>query len=936
MLTEKRHFETIKRLEKIETKKTKGLSLDNLKLIDLPSNIKKYYFLEELDLSNNLFENIPNEIKYLTNLKYLDLSDNKISNIPNWIIELEGLETLVLSKNAISGIDLNFENLKNLTELRLDNNKFNTIPECIFNLMYINELDLSHNEIKAIPKEIKKLNNLIRLDLSFNHIEFIPPEIGNLRRLTTLNLSNNKLISIPKSINKLNNLVWLMLNNNLLSNLPEELFFLQVELKSYRGLNDDKRNMIFLDGNPIETPPIEILNKGLGAIKNYFSEISGKEDVSLLYEAKLLIVGEPGAGKTSFSRKFLNPESSLPKDDETTRGIDISPYKFNITDEKKFIIHIWDFGGQEIYHSTHQFFLTKRSLYVLISDNRSENTQFKYWLNVIELLSDKSPLLIIQNEKQNRKRELSENEMRGRFSNLIRIMQTNLATNRGLDSIRRQIKNEVQNLPHIGSKLPKAWIAIRKQLEEESNQNPFIRDVDYFKICESNGIADKDRSRYLSEFLHDLGVFLHFQDSAILRRWLILKPTWGTDAVYRIIDNIEVINQNGWFNKYDAKRIWHEKEYEDMHEELLELMKKFELCYEIENTGKYIIPQLLKEKRPEYELLFEESLVIKYQYMFMPKGIMTRLIVRMHKFIDNQNLVWRSGVVLEREGAIAEIIETYAEDEIVVKVAATNRKELFTIIVDALDDINSSYKEIKLNKLIPCNCTLCDESASPYFYKYDSLKTRLKKKKTTIECDISYDDVSIISMLEEFISLSKMEELYPELKNIPLIFISYSHKDNQYREDLRNWLKPLAREQKLKIWDDQSVDLGKEWAKEINVNLENAQIIILLVSVDFLASDYCYSIELKKAIEKHKKNEAIVIPIIIRDCNWHETPFSKLQIPFGGDPLSNFDNIDSRYKSIVKDIEMSLIRIKNKPLNEPKKKTKSTLEKQHATMHKRQ
>jgi GTPase SAR1 family protein len=81
------------------------------------------------------------------------------------------------------------------------------------------------------------------------------------------------------------------------------------------------------------------------------------------------------------------------------KGIDIIQYHFPLENGEEFRINIWDFGGQEIYHETHQFFLTERSLYVLVVDNRKEDTDFYYWLNVVELLSKKSPLLIIKNEK---------------------------------------------------------------------------------------------------------------------------------------------------------------------------------------------------------------------------------------------------------------------------------------------------------------------------------------------------------------------------------------------------------------------------------------------------------------------------------------------------------------------------------------------------------
>ncbi|MEH2298752.1 MAG: hypothetical protein V7K88_06780 [Nostoc sp.] len=101
---------------------------------------------------------------------------------------------------------------------------------------------------------------------------------------------------------------------------------------------------------------------------------------------------------------------------------------FLLDSDREFRVNIWDFGGQEIYHATHQFFLTKRSLYALVADTRKEDTDFYYWLNVVELLSGNSPLLIIKNEKQERKREINERELRRGFTNFQETLTTNLAT----------------------------------------------------------------------------------------------------------------------------------------------------------------------------------------------------------------------------------------------------------------------------------------------------------------------------------------------------------------------------------------------------------------------------------------------------------------------------------------------------------------------------
>jgi small GTP-binding protein len=156
-----------------------------------------------------------------------------------------------------------------------------------------------------------------------------------------------------------------------------------------------------LRDNPLVSPPLEVAAKGIGAIREYFRQL-GQEGIDHLYEAKLLILGEGGAGKTTLAQKILYPSYAL-KEEESTQGVDVLKWSFRlegVEGDRQFHVNIWDFGGQEIYHATHQFFLTRRSLYALVADTRKDDTDFYYWLNVAELLSDNSPLLIVKNEKQ--------------------------------------------------------------------------------------------------------------------------------------------------------------------------------------------------------------------------------------------------------------------------------------------------------------------------------------------------------------------------------------------------------------------------------------------------------------------------------------------------------------------------------------------------------
>lgn len=121
------------------------------------------------------------------------------------------------------------------------------------------------------------------------------------------------------------------------------------------------------------------------------------------------------------------------------------------------------------------------------------------------------------------------------------------------------------------------------------------------------------------------------------------------------------------------------------------------------------------------------------------------------------------------------------------------------------------------------------------------------------------------------------------------LFYSYSHKDEKLRDELAVHLTMLQRQGIISTWHDRNISAGSEWAKEIDKNLNSAQIILLLVSANFLASDYCYSIEMQRAIERHEAGEACVIPIILRPVDWSGAPFGKLQaLPKNARPVTEW------------------------------------------------
>jgi hypothetical protein len=146
------------------------------------------------------------------------------------------------------------------------------------------------------------------------------------------------------------------------------------------------------------------------------------------------------------------------------------------------------------------------------------------------------------------------------------------------------------------------------------------------------------------------------------------------------------------------------------------------------------------------------------------------------------------------------------------------------------------------------------------------------------------------------------------------VFYSYSHKDEALRDELEEALALLKRQGHIAGWHDRAIVGGQEWADQITEHLESAGIILLLVSSSFLASDYCYGKEMERALERHDKKEAAVIPIIIRTCDWHGAPFAKLQVlPRDGKAVTSWANKDEAWTDVARGIRRAVGALTAKP-----------------------
>ncbi|MBU0491848.1 MAG: hypothetical protein KKA73_15860 [Chloroflexi bacterium] len=289
----------------------------------------------ELDLSGRGISELPAEIGRLTNLQTLDLRNNQLTALPEVIGQLTNLQTLYLAGNQLTELPEWLGNLAELTDLWLGyrgesvKNSFGQIPVHLRHLKKLRVFGVSNCQLTELPDWLGEMAPLQQLWCDDNHLTELPKSLAQLRRLTTLTLEDNPLNPALQSAYK--------------AGLPELMAYLR----------------------------------------------SLEEGAEPLYEAKLILVGEGGVGKTTLLKALTGQE---PREGEpTTHGVSIEVHAMHLPhpeqEDVAIQLNAWDFGGQEVYRVTHQFFFSRRSIYLVVWEPRKgvQQCQVEDWLKMIRL-----------------------------------------------------------------------------------------------------------------------------------------------------------------------------------------------------------------------------------------------------------------------------------------------------------------------------------------------------------------------------------------------------------------------------------------------------------------------------------------------------------------------------------------------------------------------
>lgn len=857
------------------------------------SPLKHLVNLVFLDLNDNTIKDI-SPLATLTNLKALMLERNRIMNISS-LKKLERLEVLLLLDNRIS----NFTSLKNFEKLRrislggtnlkdlqftlhidnledfhlwgsfvqyfpsfnqmaklktlkIDSSGLRSIPE-INGLKNLEELSFRDNLIENISM-LGELKQLITLDLSYNGILDLSP-LASLTNLQYLKLNGNKINDI-KPLKDLKNLRSLMLQDNPIEDLPEWITDFNMDI-TWANILWEARQSISLDNNPLKNPPPEIVQRGKEAIKAWFEGTKKYID-----EVKVLLVGHGEVGKTTLV-KCIKGEAPDPNE-PATHYIRISPHTINHKN-KDVKLKFWDFGGQDVMHSTHQFFLSKRSIYILVLDGRKDEDA-EYWLKHIESFGGNSPTLVVLNKVDtNPGYDVDRRFLKHKYPFIIDFYKTICSGPlRGINELREGLRLALDEVELLSVPWPTQWLPVKEGLEKMPDD--FISQHAYDRLCETHGVTDPIAKDTLAGYLNDLGVIVHFKDMR-LSDLHILQPRWASRAAYKIINAKVIAHNQGLLKSTWLPDIMKKEDENDFTYQpnnfpfILDLMQKFELCYSIRENNEYLIPELLGVQQPE--LPEHDGPVLRFYFNyegFIPRSVISRFMVRMHEDIK-ENLRWRTGVVLSDEtfNSMAIVIADIKEQKIKIEVSGMHRREYFAIIRKIFLSLHKTFEKLEVSEWIPA------PDSDVLAIEYEELRAREEAGETQYKNFKLKKTYNVKDLLNGIESEKVRKEQYSWDA-----FLCYSSRD----KDLVLAVAADFRKIGISYWlDDEQIQPGDNFSDKIVEGLTNSRNIIPCISANQLKSGWAkkeYQSILNRIINGSSKQK--ITPLVLDNTSDNDLP----------------------------------------------------------------
>ena len=842
------------------------LSLKSNQLTELPEEIGLLSNLRSLNLDANQLDELPKEIGLLTRLQLLSVDDNLLTDLTPEVGKLVELRDLTISANRLTQLPTEIGQLTRLLRLDLFGNRLTNLPQNIGKLRQLESFGLSANNLTVLPDAIGQVTQLQALWLSGNSLTALPDVVGRLTHLTKLYVAGNQLTALPATIWQLVQLEDLFLGGNPIIALPEAVGRLTRLRRLYLAMAQLSRlpsslcklgalEELYLHENPALGLPTELLGPTHSDVEHHGETPANPKGILDFYlrargesrplnEAKLVLIGFGEVGKTSLVRRLVH-DTFIPGEAKT-EGIAITDWPIRLNGTEDISLHIWDFGGQEIMHATHRFFLSQRSVYLLVLNGRGGRQQADaaYWLNLIATYAPDSPVIIVRNKIREDPCALDRTTLRRDFPTIRAFIDTDCADRTGIDDLAAAIRRE----------------------------------------------TDPGAQEALGFVLHCLGIVLNYRDDPRLRDTNVLNPHWVTEGIYDILNHPALTEEPAELRVADLRGMLDPARFPpERHDFLLQLMRRFELAVPFpEQDDLYLVPERLSPEQPADLGAFDAAHCLNFAYDYptlLPEGLLPRFIVRTH-ILSTGCPRWRSGVVLRLEGNRALVIGDAINRRVSITIdgPVAGRRRLLAVIRYDLEYIHRSYK-FQPQAIVPV------PGHPDVVVPYDNLVTferdGLPKFPVVIEGRTTMLDVR---QLLDGVDLAPPKPADPAARREAqptTAFISYAHKDEPLRAELDTHLKLLQVTGELDAWHDRSITPGEKWEGQINDNLQRTDIVLLLLSPAFIASDYCRK-EMEIALQREAAGQTRVVLNIARPCGWRHLPVHANQaLPKDGKPVAD-------------------------------------------------
>ncbi|HEV7404260.1 MAG TPA: COR domain-containing protein [Chthoniobacteraceae bacterium] len=677
---------------------------------------------------------------------------------------------------------------------------------------------------------------------------------------------------------------------------------------------------LFLDGNDKLGLPPEIIAAATDPKKilDYYFRIAAPDAAQPLNEFKLVLVGRGGVGKTTLVHRLVESEY---KEFPETPGIRIAKWPVTIDGEEKRA-HVWDFGGQEIMHGTHRFFMTERALYLVLLSRREnlEDRDAEYWLSLVRSFAGEVPVIVLLHKCDSGLIEVNRRLLREKYGESIAFLETDSFTGTGIRELREKICQLAGALPGLQTKWPRAWHQVKEELP--GAQKNWMTFEEFCAFCAERGVPERKDQEALAESLHDLGLMLAYRREEALRGFGVLNPQWVTNGIYAVLNAPALKEAGGRFTVDALATVLAEADYpRTLHPYLLALMRKFKLCHPLDDAGtKFLIPELLTKEEPaalDTEFPPAECLGFVYRYeTVLPEGLLSRFIVETYVHRAPRH-AWRTGVVLEREGCRALIRGDVLGRRIAILVTGSTggRRVLLGIVREHFERIHGTFEKLPVTELVPIPGAPGVEAEYADLRDYedagdDEYKVVINRRPVKQSVQALLDGVDMPGSVRGGSDKAAVFNKLVESEGAKVrVFVSYSHKDAVFLDNLLGHLTPYERSEDLWVWADPLLEPGKQWSDEIFTNLDQADIMILLLSADSLASKFCIEKELARAVERRIE----IVPILIRACRYDkDLTLGGIQaILPGGKPVETAGN-DAAWVEVTRQLDKVIKRVRER------------------------